>query len=219
MGYDFAGKLYHVPYGTVSINGEKLATRTGNVILLRDLFATAIEKVRAIMEEKNPNMQNKDEAAEAVGVGAIVFYYLSSNRIRDINFVMEEALDFNGNTGPYAQYTYARTCSILNKLGEDASATSAFDSVSLDKAERDLLKTLSLFPEKVDEAIESMEPSIVTHYILDVCGAFNRFYQACPIATCGDEAKRALRISLTRSTRDILGKALELICIKHPEKI
>ena len=219
MGYDFAGKLYHVPYGTVSINGEKLATRTGNVILLRDLFATAIEKVRAIMEEKNPNMQNKDEAAEAVGVGAIVFYYLSSNRIRDINFVMEEALDFNGNTGPYAQYTYARTCSILNKLGEDASATSAFDSVSLDKAERDLLKTLSLFPEKVDEAIESMEPSIVTRYILDVCGAFNRFYQACPIATCGDEAKRALRISLTRSTRDILGKALELICIKHPEKI
>ena len=107
MGYDFADKLYHVPYGTVSINGSKLATRTGNVILLRDLFETAIEKVRAIMEEKNPNMQNKDEAAEAVGVGAIVFYYLSSNRIRDINFVMEDALDFNGNTGPYAQYTHS----------------------------------------------------------------------------------------------------------------
>jgi arginyl-tRNA synthetase len=217
MGYDFASKLYHVPYGTVSIGGAKLATRTGNVILLRDLFATAIEKVRAIMEEKNPNMANKDEAAEAVGVGAIVFYYLSSNRIRDINFVMEEALDFNGNTGPYAQYTYARTCSILAKLGAE-TCEKAYEG-TLDKAERDLLKTFSLFPEKVDEAVSGMEPSIVTRYILDLCGAFNRFYQSCPIASCEDEARRTFRIALTRGTRDILGKALELICIKHPEKI
>ena len=219
MGYDFADKLYHVPYGTVSIGGEKLATRTGNVILLRDLFATAIEKVRAIMEEKNPNMQNKDAAAEAVGVGAIVFYYLSSNRIRDINFVMEEALDFNGNTGPYAQYTYARTCSILAKLAGEQNADAEIAEVSMEKAERDLIKTFSLFPEKVDEAIDGMEPSIVTRYILDLCGAFNRFYQACPIATCEDEARRAFRLALTKGTRDILGKALELICIKHPEKI
>lgn len=219
MGYDFANKLYHVPYGTVSINGEKLATRTGNVILLRDLFAVAIEKVRAIMEEKNPNMQNKDEAAEAVGVGAIVFYYLSSNRIRDINFVMEDALDFNGNTGPYAQYTYARTCSILAKLADEANVALPENTTGLDKAERDLIKTFSLFPEKVDEAIANMEPSIVTRYILDLCGAFNRFYQACPIASCEDAEKKAVRIALTRGTRDILGKALELICIKHPEKI
>jgi arginyl-tRNA synthetase len=131
---------------------------------------------------------------------------------------MEEALDFNGNTGPYAQYTYARTCSILTKLGEEASAK-APTGTSLDKAERDLAKTFSLFPEKVDEAIDGMEPSVVTRYILELCGAFNRFYQACPIATCEDAEKRALRIALTRGTRDILGKALELICIKHPEKI
>ena len=101
MGYDFADKLVHVPYGTVSINGAKLATRTGNVILLRDLFSLAIEKVAAIMEEKNPNLADKEKIAEAVGVGAIVFYYLSNNRIRDINFVMEDALSFDGNTGPY----------------------------------------------------------------------------------------------------------------------
>ena len=219
MGYDFAPKLYHVPYGTVSINGEKLATRTGNVILLRDLFAVAIDKVRSIMEEKNPNMQNKDEAAEAVGVGAIVFYYLAANRVRDINFVMEDALDFNGNTGPYAQYTYARTCSIINKLGESANVTLPENVENLEKAERDLIKTFSLFPEKVEEAIDGMEPSVITRYILDLCGAFNRFYQACPIATCEDADKKAVRIALTRGTRDILGKALELICIKHPEKI
>lgn len=219
MGYDFASKLYHVPYGTVSIGGEKLATRTGNVILLRDLFATSIEKVRSIMEEKNPDMQNKDEAAEAVGVGAIVFYYLCANRVRDINFIMEDALDFNGNTGPYAQYTYARTCSILSKLGDGAEAALPENVESLEKAERDLIKTFSLFPEKVEEAIEGMEPSVITRYILELCGAFNRFYQACPIATCEDAEKKSVRIALTRGTRDILGKALELICIKHPEKI
>ncbi|MGN1095811.1 MAG: arginine--tRNA ligase [Eubacteriales bacterium] len=220
MGYDFYDKLYHVPYGTVSINGEKLATRTGNVILLRDLFATAIEKVRAIMEEKNPDMPDKEKAAEAVGVGAIVFYYLSNNRIKDINFIMEDALDFNGNTGPYAQYTYARTCSVLRKLGNEAeNATLPEKELDLEKPERDLIKTFSHFPEKVDEAISEMEPSNVTRYILDLCGAFNRFYQSCPISACEDENRRALRILLTRGTRDILGKALELICIKHPEKI
>jgi arginyl-tRNA synthetase len=130
---------------------------------------------------------------------------------------MEEALDFNGNTGPYAQYTYARTCSILTKLADMQTGT-AYEG-SLDKAERDLIKTFSMFPEKVNEAIEEMEPSIVTRYILDLCGAFNRFYQACPIASCEDDSRRAFRLSLTKGTRDILGKALELICIKHPEKI
>lgn len=100
MGYDWYDELYHVPYGTVSIGGEKLATRTGNVILLRDLFAAAVEKCRSIIEEKNPSLKEKDETAEAVGVGAVIFYYLFGNRMRDINFVMDDALDFNGNTVP-----------------------------------------------------------------------------------------------------------------------
>lgn len=125
MGYDFAHQLVHVPYGTVSLNGEKLATRTGNVILLRDLFDLAIEKVKDIMKEKNPNLPSPEETAEAVGVGAIVFYYLSNNRMRDINFVLEDALSFDGNTGPYAQYTYARTCSILEKADAEAPVYSA----------------------------------------------------------------------------------------------
>ncbi|MBQ2806683.1 MAG: arginine--tRNA ligase, partial [Clostridia bacterium] len=115
MGYEWFDQLVHVPYGTVSLNGAKLATRTGNVVLLRDLFAAAIEKVRQIMDEKNPDLPNKDEAAEAVGVGAVIFYYLSNNRMKDINFVMEDALSYDGNTGPYVQYTYARTCSIVRR--------------------------------------------------------------------------------------------------------
>ena len=103
MGYPWYGGLVHVPYGTVSINGEKLATRTGNVILLRDLFAQSIEKVREIMTEKGRELEDMDSVAEAVGVGAIVYYYLSGSRIKDISFMLEDALSFDGNTGPYAQ--------------------------------------------------------------------------------------------------------------------
>ena len=216
MQYDWHDKLVHVPYGTVSINGAKLATRTGNVILLKDLFAQAIEKVAEIMEEKNPNLENKESVAEAVGVGAIVFYYLSSNRIRDINFVLEDALSFDGNTGPYVQYTYARTCSLLEKAGnieynEDLTFTS--------DEERELVKVLARFPEKVLEALDAYEPSIVTRYILDVATAFNRFYHNCHILSAEDENVLKTRIALTKATNYVLGNAFELICLKKTPKI
>ena len=217
MGYEWFDKLVHVPYGTVSINGAKLATRTGNVILLKDLFAEAISRVYDIAKEKNKNEEECRKIAEKVGVGAIVFYYLSNNRMRDINFMMEDALSFDGNTGPYAQYTYARTCSILEKAGAsnyfDANAEGATE------AECELIKTLSVFPEKVKAATDDYEPSIVTRYILDLCAAFNRFYHDCKIANCEDEGIRALRLNLTMATRTVLGTALRLICIESPEKI
>ena len=216
MGYDFADKLFHVPYGTVSIGGEKLATRTGNVILLRDLIANAVEKCRAIIEEKNPSLENKEETAQAVGIGAILFYYLYGNRVRDINFIMDDALDFNGNTGPYAQYTYARTSGILAKAGSFEDMTSVSEMTA---TERELIKTLSLFPNKTKAAIDEMEPSVITRYAIDICNAFNRFYQECPIVSCEDAEKRAFRLTLTKCVRDILGRSLELICVKHPDKI
>ena len=216
MQYDWHDKLVHVPYGTVSINGAKLATRTGNVILLKDLFAQAIEKVSEIMDEKNPSLENKEQVAEAVGVGAIVFYYLSSNRIRDINFVLEDALSFDGNTGPYVQYTYARTCSLIEKAqGTELSKNTVFTA----QEERDLVKTLSRFPEKVLEAIESYEPSVVTRYILDVATAFNRFYHNCHILSADNADVLATRMALTRATNYVLGNAFELICLKKTKKI
>jgi len=215
MGYDWADKLVHVPYGTVSINGEKLATRTGNVILLKDLFKTAIEKVREISREKNEQNENAEEIAEAVGVGAVVFYYLSNNRMRDINFVLEDALSFDGNTGPYAQYTYARTCSILSR----AEGKGRYSAASVTPEEASLLKTLGMFPERVAAAIAEYEPSYVTRYILDLCAAFNRFYHACHILSCEDKDVRESRIALTACVNSVLGKALELICMKKTEKI
>ena len=217
MGYDWYDKLVHVPYGTVRINGEKLATRTGNVILLKDLFATAIEKVGEIINEKNPNLPNKDEVSEAVGVGSVVFYYLYNNRIKDINFIMKDALSFEGNTGPYAQYTYARTCGILEKASQLNIKSTA--PVVTTNEESELLKVLSKFNEAVNSAIKEYEPSVITRYIIDVCSAFNKFYHNCQIVTADDEAIRNTRIRLTDATKTVLGTAFGLVCIKKTEKI
>ena len=218
MGYDWYDELVHIPYGTVSINGEKLSTRSGNVVLLKDLFAMAIEKVGKIIEEKNPSLENKDEVAEAVGVGAVVFYYLTNSRIKDINFVLEDALNFDGNTGPYAQYTYARTCSIISKAGGVPDVTLDASSFT-DASEIELAKTLSIFPEKVLAAIADYEPSVITRYILDVCAAFNHFYHECQIVTAPDPKVRDLRVALTAAVKNVLGAAFGLICMKKTEKI
>ncbi|MGN1345268.1 MAG: arginine--tRNA ligase [Eubacteriales bacterium] len=214
MGYDWADKLVHVPYGTVSVDGAKLATRTGNVVLLKDLFRQSIEKVGEIMDEKNPDLENREEVATAVGVGAIVFNYLCNNRIKDINFTLEQALSFEGNTGPYAQYTYARTCSILEK-----TESSDGEGKLTHESEAVLLKTLARFPETVSIALEQYEPSVVTRYVIDVCTAFNRFYRDCPILTAETDEQRRFRVRLTRAAKQVLGTSLHLICMKTPEKI
>ena len=216
MGYDWTDGLVHVPYGTVSVDGAKLATRTGNVVLLKDLFSQSIEKVEEIMQEKSPDLENRKEVASAVGVGAIVFNYLYNSRIKDINFTLEQALSFEGSTGPYAQYTYARTCSILEKA---AGIDYEDRGILTHDSEAALIKTLSRFPEIVQNALDQYEPSVVTRYIIDICTAFNRFYRDCPIITADNAESRAFRLRLTAAAKSVLGTALHLICLKTPEKI
>ena len=214
MGYDWEDQLVHVPYGTFSINGEKIASRTGNVVLLDDLFKEAIEKAGEIIREKNPDLENKDEIARDVGVGAVIFNSLSSGRIKDVNFNWDEALNFDGNTGPYAQYTFARACSILNK----ADAFSCPVDTVLCAEEKELITTLSLFPERIVRSLTEYEPSIITRFVLDLCQSFNRFYNACSIRNAeGDE--KALRLSLCQAVKNVLGTALHLIGLRTPEKI
>ncbi len=215
MGYDWYDKLVHVPYGTVSINGAKLATRTGNVILLKDLFDEAVSRVYEIAKEKNKDEAECRKIAEEVGVGAVVFYYLSNNRMRDINFVMEEALSFDGNTGPYAQYTYARASSILEKAKNVGGAVADV----LAEPEIELVKTIARFPERVLSALQNYEPSEITRYVLELCAAFNHFYHECKITSCEDAATKASRVSMTRAAHRVLETALHLICMKSPEKI
>jgi arginyl-tRNA synthetase len=142
MGYDWASGLVHVPYGTMSVGGEKLASRTGNVVLLDDLLDEAIAKCRKIVEEKNADLQDKESVARAVGVGAVVFNALANSRIKDTNFVWEDALSFEGNTGPYVQYTYARSASVLRKSDEN---TAAGNYTELNTDETELVKKLSEF--------------------------------------------------------------------------
>ena len=216
MGYDWYDQLVHVPYGTVSLNGAKLATRTGNVVLLKDLFALAIEKVKGIMVEKNPDLVGRDDVAEAVGVGAIVFYYLTNNRIKDINFNLEDALSFDGNTGPYVQYTYARACSVLEKVKDEALDGEM--TVTCEE-EATLLKVMAQYEERVLTALRDYEPSVITRFILDLAVAFNKFYHACRIATEADSAKRATRIRLTEATKHVLGSAFSLICLRKTERV
>jgi len=219
MGYDWADKLVHIPYGTISVAGVKLSTRHGNVLLLRDVFGQAVEKVRSVIEEKNPDLENKDEVAEAVGIGAIIYYYLLGSIGKSSSFVMDDALSFDGNTGPYAQYTYARTCSILAKAKQSGVNYDGAEVKITAEDEFALAKQLALFPEKVKAALDGYEPSVITHYIFDTATQFNRFYHNCPVLTADDPDTVKTRLMLTESAGHVLKSAFSLICMKAPEKV
>ena len=148
MGYEWAKDLVHVPFGLVSLKGEKLSTRKGRVVLLEDLLKTAIEKTLAIINEKNPGLLQKEEVAQMVGVGAVVFGALSVNRIKDVTFSWEEALNFEGETGPYLQYTHARACSILQSRVDAGSGYTFVPDKLNEPAALRVVKMLYLFPKK-----------------------------------------------------------------------
>lgn len=217
MGYDWHKDLHHVPFGTVSIGGEKLATRTGNVILLEDILSEAMKKTLEIIDAKNPDLEDKYEIARQMGVGAVIFSDLSSNRIKDVSFSWEEILNFDGETGPYVQYTHARACSLIRKSKSDV--TSEFDSNLIsNKEEFQLTKTLAAFPDKVKMALEELEPSILTRYLVDVAQDFNRFYHEHSILV-EDAALRNARLALVTATKTTLANGLALIGLHAPEKV
>ena len=218
MGYEWAKDLVHVPFGTVSIEGAKLATRTGNVVLLEDIFRIATEKTLEIINQKNPDLADKEEVASAVGVGAVVFHDLSNNRIKDVNFMWDEVLNFDGNTGPYVQYTYARCSGILEKAANEG-ITGSGELCITDDTESALIKTLKIFPEKVEQARSDLEPSVIARYLLDVCADFNRFYHDCPVLRADDEKVKNTRVALVKATSIVLNNGLALIGLKRPKNI
>jgi len=221
MGYEWAKDLIHVPFGRVSLEGVSLSTRKGNVVKLEDLLTQAIEKTREIIEEKNPSMENKDEVARQVGVGAVIFSDLSGNRIKDIVFSWEEALNFDGETGPYVQYTHARACSVIRKAGGAGTVRMRPEEAAqhlMDPPSLHVLKQLYLFPEKVYQAMEKLEPSIISRYLIDLSQSFNRFYHECPILV-EDEAIRNARLTLVQCVIVTLAGGLRLIGLEAPEQI
>lgn len=215
MGKEWAKDLVHIPYGTMSMGGEKLASRKGNIVPLDDLFYDAIEKAEKIIEEKNSSLNDKKKVAEAVGVGAIVFWTLSGSRIKDTSFSWETALSFEGNAGPYVQYTYARASSVLRKLGDVGTDFGTYEPLA---EEQEAIKKLLQFPDKVLSALNEYEPSIISRYALEYCALFNSFYHNCRILDA-DSQVTAFRAGIAKATVDVLGKCLDLLGMRRTEEI
>ena len=217
MGYDWHDQLIHVPFGIVSLGGEKLATRTGKVVLLEDILDQAINKTLDIINQKNPNLENKEEIARQMGVGAVVFSDLSNNRIKDVSFSWDEILNFDGETGPYVQYTHARACSLLRKAEKEVDPN--FNPALLSTEEEfKVAKALYLFPDKIMTAMKELEPSIITRYLVDLAQDFNRFYHEHPILV-EDEALRNARLALVFAVKYTLKNGLQLIGLSAPERV
>ncbi len=214
MGNEWAKDMVHVPYGTMSINGEKLASRTGNIVLLDDLLEKAIEKCRAILDEKDSGVADRDAVAKAVGVGAVVFNTLSNGRIKDKDFNWDTALSFEGNTGPYVHYTYARAASVLRRAQERPD----YSGYTPNADETALIARLNEFPETLLKAAADYEPSYIARLALNVCTLFNQFYHNCRIIGAGGEAE-GFRLALTEATRNILGRCLDVLGMERTEEI
>lgn len=216
LGEPWAADMVHVSYGMVSVEGMSLSTRKGNVLYLSDVLDAAVDKAAGIIAERNPSLEDKKSVAESVGVGAVVFDALYDGRLKDKNFVLDNALNFDGETGPYVQYTYARCRSVLNKAGYKATNKIDWSALASDEA-YEVVKLLADFDEVVYSAAVKYEPSIVSRRLVKICQAFNRFYNADRIM-CGGEVQTA-RLFLTAKVADTLKYGLSLILLDAPERM
>ncbi len=219
LGNEWAkDQLIHIPYGLVSLEGAKLSTRSGNIIYAEDILLEAISKIKEIIEEKNPDLPDKDETAKKIGVGAVLFNDLYNQRIKDVSFKWEKLLNFDGETGPYVQYTYARCASILRKLDDYTPSTDIDFSILTDADSMELLKEISRFPKVIKDAADKFEPSVVARFAVDIAQAFNKFYNANRINV--DEADiRNARAALVYITKKTIKDAMLLLGIECPEQM
>ncbi len=218
MGYDWAKDLEHVAFGMVSLEDGTLSTRKGKVVFLQDVLNKAIEKTLSIIKEKSPNLENKEDVAKAVGVGAVVFDTLSSARIKDITFSFDRVLNFDGETGPYVQYTHARCASLLRRAEFDWAAAEK-DYTALDNTEAfAVAKLLYAFPETVQKACEKNEPYLVTRHTIELAKAMNRFYYEHRIID-DNKAQTAARLELTACVKQVIKTGLWLIGVQAPDRM
>lgn len=217
LGNEWAKEqLIHIPYGLVSLEGAKLSTRSGNIIYAEDILHEAIDKSLEIIKEKSPNLPDKEAVAKIVGVGSVLFNDLYNQRIKDVSFSWDKVLNFDGETGPYVQYTHAR-CSSVVRLAEDFDPTMPIDySVATDADAMDLLKTISRFPKAISDAADKYEPSIVARFAVDVAQAFNKFYNSTRINVPEKNIKNT-RVMLTYLTKKTIKDALNLLGIDAPD--
>lgn len=217
LGKDWYKDMVHVAYGMVSLEDGSMSTRKGKVVWLEDVINQCIDKCYKIIDEKNPDLENKQEIAKQVGVGAVIFGALSNNKIKDIAFSYDRVLNFDGETGPYVQYTAARCHGVLSK------ATISFDDYiipqDLESAEYELIAQLSAFKQTICSAAEKYEPSLITRYAIDLAKLYNKFYIECKILTAEVPERVKFRLALTKAVRIVLENALSLLGIFAPERM
>lgn len=224
MGYEWAKDLIHVQFGMVSLLEGTLSTRKGNVVLLNDVLNKAAEKSLEIICQKSPNLTNKEAVAEQVGVGAVIFFALSSGRIKDTVFDYKQVLNFDGETGPYVQYTNARCNSIIRKSSLDPKTlSSTFTSLELsgitDQSSFALTSLLQKFNEILSDSLEKYEPSILTRYLVDISQAFNKFYLENRIIDGELGVIHKARLALVYATKTVLTEGMRLLGIEAPEEM
>ena len=215
MGYEWAKDLKHVAFGMVSMEGGSMSTRKGKVIFLEEVLSRCIEKALAIITEKNPSLKDKESIAKDVGVGAVIFSTLSANRIKDITFSYDRVLNFEGETGPYVQYTYARCNSVMGKADFEPEKA---DFSQIAPEENALVSLLMSFPEVVLDAADKYEPSFITRLMVDIAQAYNKFYIECRILG-ESEGVMNKRLALTRCTMQVLKSGLGLLGIKTVDRM
>lgn len=218
MGYDWSEGLIHVPYGLVSLAGEKLSTRGGTIIYAEDILKEAIERAYNAIIDKNPSLADKEVTAKKVGVGAIIFHDLFNQRIKNVDFSWKEVLNFDGTTGPYAQYTYARAKSVLRKACKMVEIGEVDYMALTDDVSYNLIKVLVSYEDAVINAAEKNEPSIVARYVITLATAFNKFYHDCTILQAEEKEKKA-RLFLTDLVQKVLCEACGLLGMECPEEM
>ncbi|MDO5038938.1 arginine--tRNA ligase [Clostridium sp.] len=217
-GKDWANDCVHVGFGLVKFKDGGMSTRKGKVILLDELLNEAVAKTLEVINEKNPDLENKEEVAKKIGIGAVVFTYLKNSREKDIIFDWKEILSFEGETGPYVQYSYARGNSILERAG-DIDLTNVDYSKLNSKEEFELIKALENFKKNIHSAVEKLEPSVITRYVIDVAKLFNKFYNAHSVLNLEDEELKKARLSLVKASLQVIKNGLALLGIDVVDKM
>ena len=215
MGFDWSDDMIHVDFGLVTKNRQKLSTRKGNIILLEPTLQEAISRAKAQIEEKNPNLENKEAVAHAVGVGAVKFYDLKTDRRNGYDFDLEAMVSFEGETGPYVQYAYARIQSILRKADFKPSLDANYN---LNDAESwEIIKLIQDFARVVKRAADNFEPSLIAKYAISLAQAFNKYYAHTRILD--ENPERDSRLALSYTTAVVLKEALRMLGVEAPEKM
>ncbi|MEG0551158.1 MAG: arginine--tRNA ligase [Vagococcus sp.] len=214
MGHDWSDNIKHVPFGLITSGGKKLSTRKGNVILLEEVLNEAISSTKKQIEEKNPTLENKDEVAHQVGVGAIIFHDLKNDRMNSFDFNLDELIQFEGETGPYVQYTRSRCVSILTKANWNQENSKAVGSLT-DNESWEVIKALDNFPNKIKEAYQKYEPSVMAKYLLDLAQKFNKYYSKHKILA--EDIEKEARLNLVYSVSVVIKEGLRLLGIQSPD--